>query len=55
MCVLVILSPVYLFYFTVLGFELRAYTLSHSASPIFVKGVLEIGSRELFTWAGFEP
>jgi hypothetical protein len=31
----------YLFiYFTVLWFELRAFTLSHSTSPIFAKGVL---------------
>jgi hypothetical protein len=29
----------YLFYhFLVLGFELRAYTLSHSTSPFFVMG-----------------
>jgi hypothetical protein len=26
------------FFFLVLGFELRAYTLSHSTSPFFVKG-----------------
>jgi hypothetical protein len=38
----------------VLGLELRVYTLSHSTSPIFVMGVFEIGSRELFAWAGFE-
>jgi hypothetical protein len=28
------------FFFAVLGFELRAYTLSHSTSPIFVTGFL---------------
>jgi hypothetical protein len=28
------------FFFAVLGFELRAVTLSHSTSPIFVKGFL---------------
>jgi hypothetical protein len=41
-----------------LGFELRAYTLSHSTSPFFfffVKDFFEIGSRELLAWAGFEP
>jgi hypothetical protein len=26
-------------FFSVLGFELRAYLLSHSISPIFVKGL----------------
>jgi hypothetical protein len=29
----------FFFFFVVLGLELRAYTLSHSTSPIFVKGV----------------
>jgi hypothetical protein len=33
----------------VLGFELKAYTLSHSTSPFFfVKDFLKIGSHELF-------
>jgi hypothetical protein len=41
--------------FAVLGFELRAFTLSHSTSPIFVMDFFEIGSRELFARAGFEP
>jgi hypothetical protein len=36
------------FFFVVLEFELRAYTLSHSTSPF------EIRSRELFAWAGFK-
>jgi hypothetical protein len=46
----------YLFtYFVVLGFELRAYTLSHSTSPFFVMGFFEIGSCKLFAWAGLEP
>jgi hypothetical protein len=44
-----------LFYFAVLGFELRAYTLSHSTSHFFVKGFFEIGSRKLFAWSGFKP
>jgi hypothetical protein len=41
----------------VLGLELRAFTLSHSTSPIFVKGFFEIESRKNFflAWAGFEP
>jgi hypothetical protein len=43
------------FFLVVLGFELRAYTLSHSTSPFFLKGFFEIGSRELFAKAGFEP
>jgi hypothetical protein len=32
----------------VLGFELRAYTLSHSISSFFVMGFFKIGSHELF-------
>jgi hypothetical protein len=44
-----------LFFFAVLGLELRAYTLSYSSSPIFVKDVFEIGLCELFAWAVFEP
>jgi hypothetical protein len=42
-------------FFAVLGFELRASTLSHSTSPFFVMGFLEIGSHKLFAWAGFKP
>jgi hypothetical protein len=42
-------------FFAVLVFELRAYTLSYSTSPFFVLGIFEIGSHELFAWAGFEP
>jgi hypothetical protein len=38
---------IFLFY-SVLGLELRPYTLSHSISPFFVIGVFEIGSLELF-------
>jgi hypothetical protein len=38
----------------ILGFELRAYTLSHSPA-LFCEGFFhEIGSRELFAWAGME-
>jgi hypothetical protein len=36
-------KPVTFFFFAVLGFELRTYTLSHSTrapSPFFVKGFL---------------
>jgi hypothetical protein len=39
----------------VLGFEVRAYTLSHSTSPFFVMEFFEIGSHELFALAGFKP
>jgi hypothetical protein len=35
-------------FFAVLGFELRAYTLSYSTSPFFVMGSFEIGSLKLF-------
>jgi hypothetical protein len=37
-----------------LGFELRAYTLSHSTSSLFVMGFFEIGSHKLFAQAGIE-
>jgi hypothetical protein len=40
-------------FFAVLGFELRTYTLSHSASPVFIVLVFfKMGSHELFAWAG---
>jgi hypothetical protein len=45
----------FFFFFVVLGFELRAHTLSHSTSPFFVMGFFEIGSCKLFPWAGFKP
>jgi hypothetical protein len=37
----------------VLGLELRAFTLSHSASHVV--GFFEIGSHELISRANFEP
>jgi hypothetical protein len=37
-----------------MGLELRAFTLSHSTSSIFVKAFFEIGAHELFAWAGLE-
>jgi hypothetical protein len=40
----------FFFFFVVLGFELRAYTLSHSTSPFLY--FLEIGSYEVFAQAG---
>jgi hypothetical protein len=43
------------FFFAVLGLELRAFTLSHSTSPIFVKGFSRQGLMKLFAQAGFEP
>jgi hypothetical protein len=42
-------------FFSVLGLELRAFTLSHSTSPVFVIGFFEIVPGELFAQAGFEP
>jgi hypothetical protein len=36
------------FFFEVLGFELRVYTLSHSTVPFWCRDFFEIGSRELF-------
>jgi hypothetical protein len=49
-----LLYIMFFFFFSVLGFELRAYTLSHFTSPIFVKGFFKIGSLELLTQAGFK-
>jgi hypothetical protein len=43
-----------LFVFVVLGFELKAYTLSHSTSPFFVMSFFQIGYCELFSQADFE-
>jgi hypothetical protein len=42
------------FFLVVLGLELRAYTLSHSTSPIFVKGFCEIGSGRTICPVGFK-
>jgi hypothetical protein len=44
----------FLFFFLGLGLELRAFTLSHSTNPIFVKGFSRQGLMELFAPAGFE-
>jgi hypothetical protein len=44
-----------LFVFVVLGYELKAYILSHSTSPFFVMDFFEIGFRGLFAQAGFKP
>jgi hypothetical protein len=41
----------FFFFFAVLGFELGAYTLSHSTG---LKGIFEIGSLGLFVQADFE-
>jgi hypothetical protein len=46
---------VFYFFFAALGFELKASTLSHSTSPLFVMGFFEIGSHELLAQAGFKP
>jgi hypothetical protein len=45
---------IYLF-IAVLGFELRAYTLSHSTSPFLWWVFFEIGSWEQFVLAGLNP
>jgi hypothetical protein len=37
-----------IFFFSVLGFELMAYTLGHSTSLFFIMGFFKIGSHELF-------
>jgi hypothetical protein len=39
---------IFFLFFAVLGFELRASTLSHCTTPFFVKGFFKIGSFELF-------
>jgi hypothetical protein len=44
----------FIVFFVVLGLKLRAFTLSHSASP-FVMGIIKIGSCEQFSWAGCKP
>jgi hypothetical protein len=49
-----IIASSFFFFFVVLGFELRAYTLSHSTSPFFVTGFFEIRFYELFAQAGFK-
>jgi hypothetical protein len=48
------LRPFFFFFLMILGFELRAYTLSHFTST-FCVGFFKIGSRELFAWVVFEP
>jgi hypothetical protein len=47
-------ASLFFFFFAVLGLELRAYTLSHSTSPVFLMGFFEIGCGELFAQVGFE-
>jgi hypothetical protein len=37
-----------------LRLELRAFTLSHSTTPVFVMDVFEIGTDKLFAEAGFK-
>jgi hypothetical protein len=41
-------------FFSILGLELRAYTLSYSTSP-FCVNIFETGSPKLFAQAGFKP
>jgi hypothetical protein len=40
----------FLFFFSVVGLELRAYTLSHSTSPVFLWRVFQDRSLQLFAW-----
>jgi hypothetical protein len=47
-------KSMFLGFFAVLGFELRAYSLSHSTSPFLVLDTFEIGSCELLAWTGFK-
>jgi hypothetical protein len=49
-----ILDFFFSFFFAVLVLELKAFTLSHSTSPIFVKGFSRQGLLELFAQAGFK-
>jgi hypothetical protein len=37
------------------GLELRAFTLSHSTSPIFVKGFLRLGLKNYLLRLGSNP
>jgi hypothetical protein len=41
------------FFFSVLGLERQAYTLSHSINP-FCVSIFKIGSHKPFAQAGFE-
>jgi hypothetical protein len=44
----------FFFFFAVLGFELRTFTLSHPAKPFSVRGFFKIGFQRLFAWTGLE-
>jgi hypothetical protein len=46
--------PFFIF-FAILGFELRAYTSSHSTSLFFLKGFFKTGSLQRFAQAGYKP
>jgi hypothetical protein len=48
-------SQGFVVFLMVLEFELRAFTLIHSTSPIFVMDFFEIGSLQRFAQAGFKP
>jgi hypothetical protein len=54
MCVCVCIY-IYIYIFAVLWFELRAFTLSHSASPFFFFFFFYIMSPKLFAQTGFKP
>jgi hypothetical protein len=57
--ILPLVLSLFFFFFVVLGFELRAYTLSHYTSTripfLCVMGFFEIVTLELFAQAGFPP
>jgi hypothetical protein len=54
--ILGVMWAVGLFFFVILGFEHRAYTLSHSTKSFFVMDFFfEISSHKLIALAGFKP
>jgi hypothetical protein len=53
-CSLHFWQNLFFFFFAVLGFKLRAYTLSHSTGPFLSWMFFEIESHELFAQAGFK-
>jgi hypothetical protein len=44
----IVKTGLFFFFLAVLGLELRAFTLSHSTSPIFVKGFSRQGLENYF-------
>jgi hypothetical protein len=52
---LVFVSPFLFCVLVVLGFEFRAYTLSHSTSPFLLGFFFEIGSWNYLPWLASNP